>query len=316
MRCLVTGVAGFIGSHLAEQLISEGHDVLGIDCFTSLYPRELKEANLQVLSKADQFRFMDADLNSLDLLPIVAAQDWIFHQAGQPGVRSSWGQHFATYTSNNVLATQRLLEAAVRAPDLQKLVYASSSSIYGRTADLPLNERAYPEPVSPYGVTKLAAEHLCMLYWHNYGVPVVALRYFTVYGPRQRPDMSFHIFGRSLLTGGHIEIYGDGKQTRDFTYVGDIVQANLLAASAPQAGGKVFNIAGGSYISLADAIDQMQEIARCKADVRYLPTAKGDMRDTFADIEAAKCTLGFAPKTGLAEGLARELSYLRGLYCN
>lgn len=314
MRCIVTGVAGFVGSHLAERLVAEGHEVLGIDAFITSYPRELKEANLGALRRSSRFQFMEGDLSEMDLPAVLTEQEWIFHQAGQAGVRTSWGEHFSVYAQCNILATQRLLEAAAHSPYLKRLVFASSSSVYGKTPELPLTEQTLPLPVSPYGVTKLAAEHLCMLYWHNYGVPVVALRYFTVYGPRQRPDMSFHIFGKALLSGQSIDIYGDGQQTRDFTYIDDIVTANLLAAESKPAEGLVMNIAGGSRISLLDAIARMQEIAGRKAEVRYLAEAKGDMRDTYADIATAERVLGFRPKVDLGQGLEAELRYLRQLY--
>jgi nucleoside-diphosphate-sugar epimerase len=314
MRCLVTGVAGFVGSHLAERLVVEGHEVLGIDAFITAYPRELKDANLEALCRSPRFQLLEGDLSEIDLPTILAGREWVFHQAGQAGVRTSWGEHFSVYTQCNIVATQKLLEAAAHSPHLKRLVFASSSSVYGKTSQLPLSEGALPLPVSPYGVTKLAAEHLCMLYWHNYGVPVVALRYFTVYGPRQRPDMSFHIFGKALLCGQPIDVYGDGKQTRDFTYVDDIVTANVLAAETKLAEGVVMNIAGGSRISLLDAIDKMQDIARRKAHVRYLEEAKGDMRDTYADIATAERILGFRPKVELGQGLDAELNYLRQLY--
>jgi len=240
MRCLVTGVAGFIGSHLAERLLADGHEVVGVDSFTDYYPRAFKEANLQGLRDAPGFELLTSDLTILPLDAVLDGVDWIFHQAAQAGVRASWGQQFDIYTSCNITATQRLLEAAVHARNLKRFVYASSSSVYGDAETLPVTVQALTRPVSPYGVSKLAAEHLCTLYWKSYRVPTVSLRYFTVYGPRQRPDMAFHKFGRALLTNAPMDIYGDAGQTRDFTYVSDIVEANIRAAQAESVTGLVF----------------------------------------------------------------------------
>src|SRR3990172_3831340 len=240
--CLVTGVAGFVGSHLAERLIRDGHFVIGVDCFSDYYPRWMKENNLAQLRRDARFHFIEADLLELDLAALLRGEsssirqramgdnarwdagdghvDYVFHLAAQAGVRESWGRNFDIYVRSNILTTQRLLEAAKELP-LMKLVYASSSSVYGDAEAFPTSEDVTPHPVSPYGVTKLAGEHLCLLYWRNYGVPAVGLRYFTVYGPRQRPDMAFHRFIRAILEGMEIPVYGDGEQTRDFTYVDD-----------------------------------------------------------------------------------------------
>src|SRR5579872_1548111 len=226
-RSIVTGAAGFIGSHLAERLIALGHDVVGIDSFTPYYDPTIKRANVAGLLNSPRFQLIEANLATADLEPIVAGADYVFHQAAQAGVRASWGSSFSGYTEYNVLATQRLLEA-LKEHRPRKVVYASSSSVYGDAA-LPMRETARPQPVSPYGVTKLAAEHLCHLYWANYGVPAVSLRYFTVYGPRQRPDMGFNRFLRAALTGQPIHRFGDGEQTRDFTFVEDAVSATMAA---------------------------------------------------------------------------------------
>lgn len=314
MRSLVTGVAGFVGSHLAERLIAEGHEVVGVDCFTDYYPRALKEANLRALRAAERFQFVEGDLNALDLAALLADREWIFHQAGQAGVRASWGQDFDVYTACNIGATQRLLEASVGAPRLRRFVYASSSSVYGDAPTLPVTEETLPRPLSPYGVTKLAAEHLCLLYWKSYRVPTVALRYFTVYGPRQRPDMAFHRFGKAMLEGSELHVFGDGEQTRDFTYVGDIVEANLLAADAPEAAGHVFNIAGGSRVALREVLDLLERLSGRQANVCFEASARGDARDTYADTTQARRMLGYSPKVALCEGLAAELAYLRELY--
>ena len=228
MKALVTGVAGFIGSTLATALTDRGADVVGADCFTDYYARSIKEQNLAVLRTRPAFRLVEAALQTVDLDDLLDGVTHVFHLAAQAGVRGSWGDQFRTYTTNNVDATQRLLEAVKDRP-IERLVYASSSSVYGDVAAIPMREDAYLQPVSPYGVTKLAAEHLCHLYYLNYGVPTVSLRYFTVYGPRQRPDMGFHRFIRADLTGAPISLFGDGEQTRDFTFVADIVAATMAA---------------------------------------------------------------------------------------
>jgi nucleoside-diphosphate-sugar epimerase len=314
MKCLVTGVAGFIGSHLAERLLNDGHDVLGIDVFTDNYARAFKQNNLQSLQKRASFTFLEADLNQTDLTALLGDVAWVFHQAGQAGVRASWGQDFALYTAANISATQRLLEAATRAPSVQRFVNASSSSIYGNAPSLPVTEETLPQPVSPYGVTKLAAEHLCSLYWHNYRVPTVTLRYFTVYGPRQRPDMAFHTFLKAILQDTDFTIYDDGYQTRDFTYVADIVEANIQAAQAPDAVGHVFNIAGGSRVHLREVIQTMETLTGKQAHIHYEPPARGDVRDTFADTSRAHRILGYKPRVSLREGLEAEVAFLRKLY--
>ena len=314
MRCVVTGAAGFIGSHLAERLLADGHDVVGIDAFTPFYPRALKLANIRGLSASRRFGLVEADLASADLAPLLADAEWVFHLAAQAGVRSSWGGEFATYTACNITATQRLLEAAARAPRLQRLVYASSSSVYGDAVTLPVTEDALARPLSPYGVTKLAAEHLCTLYAHSFGVPAVSLRYFSVYGPRQRPDMSFHRFGKALLQGSEIVVYGDGRQTRDFTYVGDVVEATVRAASAASVEGEVFNIAGGAQASVCGVIATMETVSGRAARVRHEQAAHGDVRDTAADTSRARRILGFVPMVALCEGIEAEWEYLETLY--
>ena len=230
MPMLVTGCAGFIGSHLCETLLQRGETVIGIDSITSYYSSTLKRRNLTLIQGHPKFIFLEADLVEMDLIPCLEQVDTVFHTAGQPGVRGSWGEQFDVYVRNNISATQRLLEAIRQTGRAIKIIYSSSSSIYGNSEQFPTPENALPRPYSPYGMTKLAGEHLCHLYYSNYQIPYVALRYFTVYGPRQRPDMAFHIFIRSVLREEAITILGDGNQTRDFTYVADIVQGNLLAA--------------------------------------------------------------------------------------
>lgn len=311
MKCLVTGAAGFIGSTLSERLLELGHEVVGIDCFTDYYSVGIKKANLKNALGSSAYKFVEADLLNVDLQGLLSGVDWVFHQAAQPGVRMSWGSSFDVYTRNNVLVTQKLLEAA-KDSDIRRLVYASSSSVYGDSPDLPLKETARPQPISPYGVTKLAAEHLCYLYFINYGVPAASLRYFTVYGPRQRPDMGFHKFIKSALNGEEIVIFGDGEQTRDFTYIDDAVAANIQAAESKDAAGKVFNIGGGSRISVNAVLDILRGLMG-QINVRHIEDQKGDVRHTMSDTTAAREVLGYSPKVDIKEGLASEVEWLKGL---
>ncbi|HEX9036466.1 MAG TPA: NAD-dependent epimerase/dehydratase family protein [Ktedonobacterales bacterium] len=314
MRCLVTGVGGFVGSHLAERLIADGHDVIGVDAFLDYYHRSLKMANLRAVSTSERFQLIEGDLNELPLDSLLDGCDWVFHQAAQAGVRASWGTSFGVYVRANIDATQRLLEAMVRARHVRRFVYASSSSVYGDAPELPVTEQTLTRPVSPYGVTKLAAEHLCSLYWRNYRIPTVSLRYFTVYGPRQRPDMAFHRFCKAVASGQPITVYGDATQTRDFTYVSDVVEANIQAAEVRGAEGQIFNIAGGSRVALADVIATLEEVAGRSAIIEYEQTARGDVRDTFADTTRAREQLGYAPHVSLRDGLAQEYAYITKLY--
>jgi nucleoside-diphosphate-sugar epimerase len=313
MRCLVTGAAGFVGSHLAERLLGERHEVIGIDCFVPYYPRWIKEKNLAGLRSHPQFQFIEANLLDVDLPGLLApGVDCVFNQAAQAGVRASWGKEFADYTSLNILGTQQLLEAAKTHP-LRKFVYASSSSVYGDVTVLPMREDALPKPLSPYGVSKLSAEHLCYLYWKNYGVPTISLRYFTVYGPRQRPDMAFHHFLRLLLEDRPIPIYGDGEQTRDFTFIDDIVEANFLASQSAVVG-EALNIGGGTTVTLNEAIGVCEEVSGRRAKLNIRPVEKGDVRQTLADVSRARQCLGYQPKVRLREGLAAEWQWVRDLY--
>ncbi len=314
MRCLITGVAGFIGSHLAERLLADGHEVYGIDAFIDYYPRPFKENNLKGFRSHKRFRFLEKDLLHIDLPPLLAGIDWIFHQAAQAGVRASWGQEFGRYVDCNVLATQRLLEATLAVGTIQRFVYASSSSIYGDTSILPVTEAAPLTPFSPYGMTKLAGEHLCSLYHHNFGIPTVSLRYFTVYGPRQRPDMAFHRFCKAIVERQPIHIYGDGQQTRDFTYVSDIVAANIQAASSEKAIGKAMNIAGGSRVQLEQVVQTLREISGLPVAISFDNKQHGDVKHTFADIESARQLLGYQPKVSLHDGLAQEFASIASLY--
>ena len=311
MNALITGAAGFIGSTLAERLVARGHRVTGIDCFADYYPRAIKEANLAGLREQERFRFVEARIQDADLNHLLDGVTDVFHLAAQAGVRRSWGREFQVYTTNNVEATQVLLEACVGRP-LQKLVYASSSSVYGDDAAIPMREDALPRPVSPYGVTKLAAEHLCHLYSLNHGVPATSVRYFTVYGPRQRPDMGFHRFLKAASEGAPIALYGDGEQTRDFTFVEDAVAATMAAAERGRPG-RAYNIGGGARVSINHVLALIERIAGRTLDVRREPVQKGDMRDTYADTWVAQADLGFRPGTSLADGLAAEHRWLSTL---
>ncbi len=311
MRAVVTGAAGFIGSTLAATLLDRGADVVGIDCFTDYYPRPIKEANLSPIRSRQGFRFVEAALQDADLPSLLEGRTHVFHLAAQAGVRKSWGRDFQTYTTNNVEATQRLLEACIGRP-LERVVYASSSSVYGDLAPIPMREDALPQPVSPYGVTKLAAEQLCYLYFANYGVPTVSLRYFTVYGPRQRPDMGFHRFLRAALQGSPISLYGDGEQTRDFTFVSDAVAATIAAAERGVPG-RVYNIGGGSRVSINEVLAIVERVSGRRLDIRREGAQKGDMRDTYADTTAARRDLAFSPKTPLADGIAAEYRWLESV---
>ena len=308
MKCVVTGAAGFIGSHLSGSLLDLGAEVVGIDCFTDYYPRPIKEANLAENSGRAGFSFVETRIQDADLPALLDGATHVFHLAAQAGVRKSWGRDFRTYTENNVDASQQLLEACV-GRSLSRFVYASSSSLYGDNVSIPMRETSLPQPVSPYGVTKLAAEQLCYLYFANHGVPTAALRYFTVYGPRQRPDMAFHRFIRAALEGTPITLYGDGEQTRDFTYVADAVAATI-AAGVRGVPGRAYNVGGGSRVSMNHVIDIIGRVAGKPLEVVRGPVQKGDMRDTYADTSLARADLGFAPSVSLEQGIEAEYRWL------
>ncbi len=305
---VVTGVAGFIGSHVADALVARGDSVVGVDCFSPYYDPRVKRDNLAGLLRSDRFRLVEGSLTSLDLDALLADASAVFHLAAQAGVRRSWGADFEDYLEHNIRATQRLCEAMRRRGGI-RLVYSSSSSVYGQTAVLPMKEDHPTRPLSPYGVTKLAGEALCALYGVNYGLPVVCLRYFTVYGPRQRPDMAFHRFIRAALRGEAIEVYGSGTQTRDFTFVADAVAANLAASD--YAGDVVtFNVGGGSRVSVNHVLDVIGNIVGGSLDVRYQEAQKGDVMHTYADIALASRELGYAPRVGIEEGIQREVEWV------
>lgn len=309
MKAFVTGVAGFIGSTLAERLLQDGAAVVGIDSFTDYYPRPIKERNLSGLRHDRRFTFVEARLQQADLPSLLSGCTHVYHLAAQAGVRKSWGSNFGIYTSDNIDATQALLEACVDRP-LERLVYASSSSVYGDHVALPMREDALPQPVSPYGVTKLAAEQLCHLYFANYGVPAVSLRYFTVYGPRQRPDMGFHRFLRALLQDEPITLFGDGEQTRDFTFVADAASATAAAATQGIPG-RVYNIGGGSRVSMNHVVGLLERVSGRRPRLTAAADQKGDMRHTYADTTLAQQDLGFSPSVDLERGLAAEYAWLK-----
>ncbi len=310
-KAIVTGAAGFIGSNLSKRLLEEGHSVLGIDSFEDHYPRWIKEKNLAGLKKYPEFKFVEDSLIELDLKYMVKEVDYVFHQAAQPGVRGSFGQFFSIYVRNNIAATQRLLEAS-KESRIKKFIFASSSSVYGNTPALPATEESMLVPYSPYGVTKMAAEQLLKVYNDNFGVPSVSLRYFTVYGHGQRPDMAFHKFIKAILEDKPIPLYGDGKQTRDFTCVSDIVDANILAMSAPS--GMVFNIGGGTRIGLLDVIAMIGNLMAASPRIDFQSSQRGDVKDTWSDLTRAKEKLGYSPKVSLEQGLLQEIEYIKQLY--
>ncbi len=307
---VVTGCAGFIGSHLAEALLERGADVVGVDAFTDFYDPKVKRAHVARLAAHPRFRLIELDLAAADLSVLPDAPAAVHHQAAQAGVRSSWGREFSDYVHHNVLATQRLLERYRDRPP-GKFVVASSSSVYGDAERLPTAETELPRPYSPYGVTKLAAEHLALLYQRNFGIPAVALRYFTVYGPRQRPDMGFHRFVRALLAGTPLTLFGDGEQTRDFTYVGDAVAANLAAAERGVPG-RVYNVGGGSRVSVNAVLTELATLTGCTPVIERGERVAGDPRDTGADITRARMDLGWGPTVSLTEGLTRQVAWQKG----
>jgi nucleoside-diphosphate-sugar epimerase len=312
-KIIVTGVAGFIGSHLAEALLKQGHEVIGIDEFNDYYDPILKRKNIANFQDSPNFTLVEENIQSLDWQKLLLDVELIYHQAAQAGVRASWGQGFRAYTERNINATQVLLEAAKDAQKLQRFVFASTSSIYGDAETLPTNEEIKPLPVSPYGITKLAAERLGFLYHKNFGVPFVALRYFTVYGPRQRPDMAFHKFFKAVLADKAIPVYGDGQQTRDFTFVGDAIAANLAAAIVPEAVGQIFNIGGGSRLVLAEVLDTMAEIVGKPIKRNHIEKAMGDARHTAADVSKARKILNYQPQVSLRDGLTQEWEWVKTL---
>jgi nucleoside-diphosphate-sugar epimerase len=305
VSALVTGAAGFIGSHLTERLLDDGVEVRAVDRLSDYYDVELKRANLALLESRPAFSFTEGDLNQLDLASLLNGVDVVFHLAAQPGVRASWGREFEIYLTDNLLATQRLLEES-RHHELRRFVFASSSSIYGDAEHFPTKETDTPAPVSPYGVTKLAAEHLGRQYFNGFGVPTVALRYFTIFGPRQRPDMAFNRFIRAGLDGKPIAVFGDGLQERDFTFVSDAVEATVAAVDRGEPGG-AYNIAGGNAATVSDVIEILGGLLGTELAVDHQPAVVGDARKTGADTSSAREDLAYKPEVPLEDGLRRQI---------
>ncbi|MDQ1383958.1 MAG: UDP-glucuronate 4-epimerase [Actinomycetota bacterium] len=311
MRALVTGAAGFVGSHLTDALLARGDIVRGVDCFTPYYEATEKEGNVSSARSHPNFEFVNADLRTSAIAPLLDGVDAVFHQAAQAGVRLSWAGGFADYVGHNVVATQRLLEAVVAARPSARVVYASSSSVYGNQARYPTEEADLPKPYSPYGVTKLAAEHLCGLYAENWNVSTVSLRYFTVFGPRQRPDMSIHRLCEAAIHGTSFPRYGDGSQVREFTYVDDIVRGNLLAAERDVAPGSYCNLAGGGEVTLSQLIDLVGDLAGNPVRVDQQPRQAGDAFRNGGSIKRARELLDWAPEVSLRDGLRAQLEWHR-----
>ncbi len=308
MKTLVTGAAGFIGSHLCEDLVRRGDQVVGVDCFLDNYGRDIKDAQVAALRDDPAFELIESPLLEIDLDSALDGVDRVFHLAALPGVRPSWGKAFADYLSHNVMSTQALLEACKQV-GVGRLVYASSSSVYGDTDVLPMREDALPRPFSPYGVTKLAGEHMVRLYSRNFGLETVSVRYFTVYGPRQRPDMAIQRFLTAARDGSSIRVFGDGTQSRDFTFVADIVEATRRAAETGQPGA-VYNVGGGSRVTLNELIGMIEAVSGAPLKVQREAGKPGDVRSTEADCRLAREVLDFIPATSLEEGLARHWRWL------
>lgn len=308
MRALVTGAAGFLGSHLAEKLLHDGHSVILLDSFTDFYEPRLKRRRVAELLSHSTATLRECDLVTADLVRPLSEVDVVFHLAGQPGVQA-WGPGFRLYLERNIMATQRLLEAAV-AVDLSRFIYASSSSIYGDSELDPTPEDATPAPLSPYGVSKLAGEHLVTAYGRAGPLPVVILRYFTVYGPGQRPDMAFHRFITAVQHGRRVEVFGDGTQARDFTFVSDAVMATVSASDSAAAVGHAINVGGGAVTSINDCLRILARIAGHEIEVRNLAARPGDSQRTSADISRARRELRYAPRVGIEEGLRLEWDWL------
>ena len=306
----VTGVAGFIGSTLTEKLLKIGHTVKGIDSFTDYYSVNIKEKNIENCLKNSNFSLVRQDLETTDLFETFQNSEYIFHLAAQPGVRKSWGKDFKVYNKNNITITQKILESLKNNSVLKKFIFASSSSVYGTQLGIMNEEKSLTRPMSPYGVTKLAAENLTNLYHQNYGIPTMALRYFTVYGPRQRPDMAFTRFLYSIIKNEEFSIYGDGEQTRDFTYVDDIVSGTINAATSNSVG-EVLNLGGGSVISLKEIIQIMKDMVGKDLKIKFVNEQKGDVKHTNADISKSKKLIDYKPKTDIKTGLALQFEYIK-----
>lgn len=306
-KILLTGCAGFIGSHLTEKLLALDNEITGIDVLTDYYSVELKKKNLEYFLKNRNFRFINEDISTIDFSQLLNDVDCVYHLAAQPGVRGSWGENFDVYVRNNISATQKLLEYSTRSK-VKKLVYASSSSVYGNQPVEMLNEDLVPRPLSPYGVTKLAAENLCRLYYETHGIPVVSLRLFTVFGPRQRPDMAFQKIINSIKNNSVFQIYGTGEQKRDFTYIDNIVNGFILAKDKGVPG-EVYNIGGGETISLNEAMRVFEKLLGREINKKYMGIIKGDVNNTYADVKKARADLGYTNSISLSGAISKQLEF-------
>lgn len=313
MKIVITGAAGFIGSHLSDALLDQGHDVTGIDDMDHTTEKRIKNENVKHLLDHPNYRFVNVNLLQVDLNSYIGEAEAVFHLAGIAGVRNSWGASFSDYVQANILLTQKILEACKSAPNLKKLVYASSSSVYGGDSGPISSEQSPTKPISPYGLTKLAGEQLCSLYYRQYGIPFTALRYFTVYGPRQRPDMGFHRFMKAALLNQRLTIYGNGEQTRDFTFVSDVVKANISAMHYCKHG-TIFNIGGVETASINEVIREIEKLAGRELIIDYIDAQPGDPLTTRADITKARAELDYDPIVSLKEGMAQQWSYITDLY--
>ena len=311
-RVLVTGAAGFIGSTLVDTLLRADMPVLGVDAFTSNYDPQRKRANIASALSNSSFQLVEADLRTTPLEPLFEGVSHVIHLAALPGVRASWGDPFRSYAEHNVVVTQRLLEA-VRLHPVERAVVASSSSIYGLPTRFPTPEDEMPRPLSPYGVTKLATEALLHAYWASFRLPVVSLRYFTVYGPRQRSDMGIHQFFEAARAGTPVSIYGDGEQTRDFTFVDDAVAATIEAMRRTAVPGLVYNVGGGHRVTLRELLTQIELVSGHAIERRFVAAPPGDPRDTSADTTRARRDLGYEPRTDLTQGLRRQWEWHQSL---
>jgi nucleoside-diphosphate-sugar epimerase len=309
---LVSGAGGFIGFWIAQTLLKRGYRVRGVDCFLKNYPKIFKIQNIKELQRNRSFDFREGDLNLLDLVNLLEGIDIVIHLAALPGVRTSWGEKFEEYLVHNVLATQKLLEAC-KNTDIELFVYASSSSVYGDNPDMPLKETSIPMPKSPYGVTKLAGENLSMVYYKNYGLPCVCLRFFTVYGPKQRPDMAFHKFFKAIRMDEEITVFGDGNQKRDFTYIEDVIEVILrIIELKPE--GKILNLGGGHSISINEVLEIIGDITKKKFKIKYQSEQKGDVQATLADVTELSNITAFKPSTDIIDGLREEWEWIKKIY--
>lgn len=307
---LITGVAGFIGSSLAEKLLKDNFKVIGIDSFTNYYSPHIKEKNIENCLKHSNFSFIHQDLDTLDLSTIFENTEYVFHLSAQPGARASWGKEFTTYVKNNISVTQKILESLKNNTTLKKFIFASSSSVYGNQSSIMNEDTSLTKPVSPYGVTKLASENLVNLYFKNYEIPIISLRYFTAYGPKQRPDMAFTRFFHSIIKDKKLIIFGNGEQTRDFTYVDDVVKATMNAAASDHVG-EILNIGGGSVFSLMQITEFMKEITGKELEIDFKKEQKGDVKHTSADISKSENLINYKSNTDIKYGLTQQYEYIK-----